>query len=306
MNFDSSESFDDLNHYMSYGTDPLYQSENTEIVASYPGYNIISLIGKGFFGEVWKAERLSDGEIIALKVVNTDPLNPKMLQALKREAKILNKISRPQCQPFLVCFNDYKYLPDQNKFIIDMTLIEGKTLVKYAIILDEETRYKHLLLIMKDIIKALEYLHNNGIIHNDVKPENIIIDKHLTPILVDFGVACVDLSVCKLDKNVTSKCCKGIMGPNMYISPETIKRKVYYIESDIWSLGITFYIAATGKYPFNKGNNLEELFNNIKNDEPDKLNTSNEVLNYIVNRALDKNPVTRITIPEISKILSEL
>lgn len=306
MNFDSSESFEDINHYLSYGKDPVYPYNNTTIVSSYPGYNIISLIGKGFFGEVWKAERLSDGEIIALKVVNTDPLNPRMLQLLKTEAKILNKISRPQCQPFLVCFNYYKYLPDQNKFIIDMTLIEGKTLVKYVNTLDNETRYKHLLLIMKDIIKALKYLHNNGIIHNDVKPENIIIDKHLTPILVDFGVACIDSSTCKLGKNVTSKCCKGIMGPNMYISPETLKRNVYYIESDIWSLGITFYMVAAGKYPFNKGNNVEELFKNIQNDDPNKLNTSNEVLNYIVNRALDKNPVTRITITEISKILNDI
>lgn len=315
MSFESSEGefseegYDSSGAYVSYIKPTPKALDSKDI---YPGYTLIEVIGKGFFGSVWKARRLSDDKIIALKVVKINPNRPNMRKELEREVEILAKISRPVCQPFLVCFNDYKYIEDRDEYIIDMNLIEGKTLMEYAeSVPDEKTRYRHLLLIMKDIVKAIEYLHKNGIIHNDIKPENIIIDEHLTPILVDFGVACLELAICPLQHNeetVSSLCCKGILGPIMYISPETLKnRGTYFTQSDIWSLGVTFYTSATlGGYPFEKTGKVKQLFKNIKSSEPTKLKTSNEILNYIVNRALDKNPTTRITIPEINEILEEI
>lgn len=283
---------------------PLY-SENVS-PNKYPGYKLISPIGKGYFGTVWKALRLVDDKIIALKTVKIPENDNIMLNNLLNEVKILTKISSPICQPFLVCFNDYMYLKDINEFIIDMNLIEGKNLLQYAnTIFDINVKYRHLLLILKDIIKPIKYLHDNGIIHNDIKPDNIIIDDHLTPILVDFGVSCLDTQKCVLNDIITL-CCTGVKGPNLYISPETLKTNAYYTQSDIWSLGVTFYVAATGGYPFVVSKNVKELYYHIRNDPLEKLDTSNEMLNYIVNRALDKNSATRITLSEIAEILQNL
>ncbi len=287
----------------SYGSQPT-EAEILAARPSYPGYELVEVIGRGFFGKVWKAVRLSDNKTVALKVIQIS-IDPKidMLKNLQREVSILKKISTPRCQPFLVCFNSYQYLPDTNEFLIDMNLIVGKNLLEYSNSVSGDIKYKHLLLIMKDITKALLYLHNNGIIHNDVKPDNILIDANKTPILVDFGVSCFDTSVCLLD-NTTAPCCKDVQGPNKYISPETIKTKAYFTQSDIWSLGLTFYVVSSGVYPFDIGTGIQELFDRILKD-PVKLQTGNEVLDYIVNRSLDKNPVTRISLEEINKILDQ-
>jgi serine/threonine protein kinase len=273
------------------------------------GYKLIKEIGSGFFGKVYDAIRQSDGKNVALKVIKIDPENSSAVNDLKREVSILTKISDPDCQPYLVCFNGYKYIENEQLFLIDMNMVKGDTLGKFA----DRVRYnpkftRYLLLIMKDLIKAISYLHKNGIIHNDIKPDNIIISSNLTPVLVDMGVACTDLMPCPIE-DVEKLCCKGIKGPNMYISPETIFTKGgYFKESDIWDLGLTFYITVIQKYPIDIGEPLtaRKLVSALQTRELNKLKSGNEILDYIVNRALDKNINTRITLPEIETMLKDI
>ena len=275
-------------------------SDARSIIDDYEGYELIREIGSGNFGRVYRAKRLSDGNIIALKVINVR--TDTMLKDIYREVSILKKISDPVCQPFLVCFNRYKYLEDTGEFLIEMDMVEGKIMSDFIKDVPEDKKYKYILLILKDIITAIIYLHRNNIIHNDIKPDNIIIDENLTPVLVDFGVACEDVSICSLDDE-NKKCCKNIFGPKQYISPETLDTKAYYKESDIWSLGVTLYVSATNDLPFDHDGRAKTLFNNIRNDYPKKLITSNNLLNYIVNSSLNKDPNTRITPEEIHRLL---
>lgn len=291
------------------GSSPPEEEEEPTQIGSYPGYKLMKELGKGHFGTVYEAIREKDGKTVALKAVTIDPRDPEALPNLMREVSILIKISDPECQPFLVCFHGYKYLEDQNVFLIDMDLVEGQNLLDYkGNIHFKDILYRHLLLIMKDLVEALQYLHRNGIVHNDVKPDNIIIDKNLTPVLVDMGVACSNLTLCQIDETNSGLCCRGAMGPVMYVSPERIKTKANFPQSDIWSMGMTFYVVATGTYPFDLGSDPTpgKLLRALKTQEPKKLQTSNEVLNYIVNRSLDKNPVTRIGLDEISQILDRI
>ena len=297
---------------LDYGS-PVKPSE-TKLKQLYPGYDLIKVIGSGFFGKVYEATRLSDNKSIALKVVRIDPNNPDSLEDLKREVTILSKISDPVCQPYLVCFLGYKYLEDQNVFLIEMNMVQGNTLSSFSNTYRGTQKFtKYLLLIMKDIIKAIQYLHQNNIIHNDIKPDNIIIDANLTPVLVDMGVACLDSNVCALDtpqgSDKTKKCCLGVKGPNMYLSPETIATKgAYFKESDVWGLGLTFYVIVNREFPFDIGPiaSAKRMINAIRTEEPKKLRSGNEVLDHIVNRALDKNINTRITLAEISDILTDI
>src|SRR5207249_3713394 len=98
------------------------------------------------------------------------------------------EISKPQCNPFLACYYNHFYSDD--KLYIVSEFIDGVTLDVYCDNLFSQKEYsklyRHLLLIVKDIVTGLKLVHGKGIIHNDIKPQNIIIDKDLTPKLVDF------------------------------------------------------------------------------------------------------------------------
>ena len=306
MSGKSSEDFSSMDIPPFNSAEPIEDVEYVDPISNkYEGYKLYNKLGQGHFGSVWKASRLSDGKIIALKIINIDQRNPQALKDVENEVRILKKISDPKCNPYMACLYDYKYLPQTNEFLIEMELVKGDTLDYYINRLEDSKKYKHLLAITKDVAKTLSILHNNGIIHNDVKPDNIIIDNDMAPILVDFGVACDNLSVCSMDKKVQGLCCKNVKGPNMYVSPETIKTGGYFPESDIWSLGVTLYLMATGSYPFRSdGSSVKEITQSILKQDIITLNTPNEKLNSIVNGALIKDPSKRITLGEIGRIIN--
>jgi len=274
----------------------------------YDNYKIVKRLGGGHFGSVYEAIRKSDNKTIALKEVNLGPNSNTNLEALEKEISILKKISSPHCQPYLVCFYGSEYIKDKNIYLIEMELVKGVTLQEFGTIYSINPKLnKYLLLIIKDIVTALQYLHDHGIIHNDIKPDNILITDNLVPVVVDMGVSCFVTTSCTLG-NKRSDCCHS-KGPYLYLSPETIENKGYYFkESDVWSLGMTIFVVVTGKYPFdfNGGVTFRDAATIIKNNDPYILNSSDELLNTIVNRCLDKNISTRITLKEISEMLKEL
>ena len=266
-------------------------------------YELIKKLGSGAQGTVWKAIRKDDHKTVAVKVISVGS-NQKEYETAVNELKKLNEISTPTCHPNLICFNGFD-ASNKDKIIIEMEYIDGETLGDYAQHYQGETLYRRLLAITKDIIKGISYMHDKNILHNDIKPENIMIDKSLTPKLVDFGLAC-STRKCKIKKK-RKPCCKGYNGTPLYVSPEMLNTRTRYLESDIWSLGVTLYHAATGKVPFDFGPNptIESALQIIadKNIKPKKLRTSNQTLNTIVNKALVRNPLKRITLKEIESLL---
>lgn len=270
-------------------------------------YVIIQVLGSGSQGAVYKAKRLSDGKVVALKILNVRYGSEKYNQALS-EVEMLEKISKPQCNPYLSCYYDHSYDAERNQLLIEMEYIEGKTLGEYAKVYREReqynTLYKHLLAITKDIVSGLELVHAKNIIHNDIKPENIIIDKNLTPKLVDFGVAC-KTEKCLIYQGLKVECCQGFSGSPHYVSPEMITKQIRFLASDVWSLGVTLYYTATGTYPFDYSNEktINSILMTIVSQKPKILNTDNSDLNTIVNGALKQNPFDRIRLREISRIL---
>ena len=262
-------------------------------------YLVIQILGSGGQGEVRKVRRKSDGKVIALKILNVEWGSDKFNQAMN-EVAMLEEISKPQCNPFLACYYAHYYDFVNNKFLIEMEFIEGTTLDKFIFNTESSNRNKYLLLILKDLITAIKLVHSKGIIHSDIKPDNILITKDLVPKLVDFGAGC-KTSLC--DKEV--QCCRGFVGTARYLSPEVITQRTRYFSSDIWSLGVTLYYCATKKYPFNFGTiqDYQNIIRIIISDTIIPLNTNNQLLNEIVNESLIKNPFNRISPEEISDML---
>lgn len=267
-------------------------------------YEFIKKLGSGAQGSVWKAIRKRDGKTVAVKIINISSKNIEYAHAIN-EIKKLNELSTPICHPNLLCFYGFDR-SNPSKILIEMEYIDGETLFKYSKKYKGSKLYRHLLAITKDIIKGLSYMHKKNILHNDIKPENIMIDRSLTPKLVDFGLACTATS--RYYKSRTPQpSCSGFNGTPIFVSPEMLNYKRRYKQSDIWSLGVTLYNAATGKFPFNFGSNpsIQKVLQIIKDPsiKPKKLNTSNKLLNTIVNRALVRDINKRITLKEINTLL---
>ena len=273
---------------------------------SIKDYEIIERLGEGAQGTVWKVIRRSDKKIIALKILSVH--DEKSVEMAKNELDKLHALATPECHPNIVCYYGYVYDADKNNFLVEMEYIEGEDLDDYAKKLRDNKEYdklyNHLLLIVKDLIKGLMYAHEKGILHNDMKPGNIRIDTSLTPKLVDFGIACYAHDSCKLGSG-SSPCCKGFGGTPAFASPEMYSSETRYPQSDIWSLGMSLYQSATGELPYDIDDpkNLRELFQNIQDEEPKELHTTNPLLDRIVNESLVKDPAKRITASEINELL---
>ena len=165
--------------------------------------------------------------------------------------------------------------------------------------------YNSLLALFKDLATGLYFAHTKGLIHRDIKPANILITSQNIPKIVDFGIACSSQS-CRLNMDFyKAQCCQGRIGTPLFMAPETISSGESYFASDVWSLGVTIFLLASGRYPFNFKNSqdVNSVFFTIVNDAPLSLTTSNPALNTLVNSCLVKDYSRRISIPEILNYL---
>lgn len=245
-------------------------------------YEIIEQLGSGVFGKVYKAKRKSDNKIIALKVIDIPTSKPDLVEDTKEEIETLKKLADPECNPFVICYYDSYYDSEKEQFLIEMELIEGTDMEKYVDNLwknkSKEMVYYYILLIAKDLLQGLKYTHGKNIIHNDIKPENIMMDTKNVPRIIDYGLSCNAIEL------EGFKYCISNGGSPMYVAPEFFSLDLRLPASDLWALGISLYIAVQDEYPIEVDENasLNTLFNIIRDEEPKKLTTSNSQLNNLV------------------------
>ena len=269
-------------------------------------YNKLKELGRGNYGAVWLAEK--EGHLIALKEVELPKVgNPKRDLAL-REVELLKEISTPTCHRSLSCYYDSQVIGD--KLFLEMEYIEGQTLKKFC---DEYQNsglqlrlFKALIAVIADIAEGLRYMHEKGVIHRDVKPENILITAELQPKLIDIGLACTvlkgkDEKVEKCDVLGTKiSCCKGYAGTPYFSAPEVLNKEESYFASDVFSLGATIYYCATGgKYLFPGREKMSELQKFLAKGIYPRLSTPNVSLNTLVINMIIKNPLQRLTTTQI-------
>ena len=248
-------------------------------------YELIEVIGEGGMAIVYKARDLKLNRLVAVKVLKkefTD--NTDISQKFKKEATAIANLSDMN----IVNVLDVGHEENENMDYFVMEFVDGKTL-KDIIISNGKIGWSTAVAISIQVAKALDCAHRNGIIHRDVKPQNILITEHGDVKVTDFGIA----------KSATSSTITNtttIMGSAHYLSPEQAKGTFIDFRTDLYSLGIVLYEMVTGKLPFEGESPVTIALKHIQEEalEPKKVNDFiPESLNNFIMKAISKEPILR-------------
>lgn len=289
-------------------------------------YRKDKLIGKGAFGSVWLG-RVKDKEgnekQVAIKITRPSESTPRT--SLIREINVLKDISQnvnlPSIMKYYWSQNIREKQPDE-KFIIVTEYIDGVTLRDYFPFLNskrkeegkgplsEEDRCRLMVAILKDVSEGLSALHSHGIIHRDIKSENIMIDTRTSqPKIIDFGLACYakDNPACAIkqgDEIFDFPCC-DYAGSPLFSAPEANLNDRCYFSSDVWSLGVVVFDVLFDKYIFQQDIKTRlGLYKALRDSPVLPLGTKNEFLNDITAGMLEKDVLQRITSSQLYEIIS--
>ncbi len=275
---------------------------NKNIFKFLPDLDVVKQIGAGSTGIVFQVKK--NNANYALKILRSD-LAPEMHQLQRggqflSEAKILSNIKHPN----IVEIYDYGFSDNYMPYIL-MEFISGKPLTK--IIKNNALDLKKRLNIFLQICKAIQFIHNNKVLHRDIKPGNIMIADNLTIKLTDFGLAHI------IDANSSSQ--NQISGSPAYMSPEAFSETdTIDHHSDIFSLGVLGYELFTGEKPFS-GNNIPEIRHSICNMKPiapSRINPDIYMeIEYFLHEMLAKKPKHRFdnltdVISSLEKLISSV
>ena len=208
-------------------------------------YRLIKLLGRGAMGEVYQAEDTRKRRIVALKLISQQYSgNPEFRERMQREADTAGRLTEPHVVPI----HDYGEIDGQ--FYVDMRLIEGIDLRGML------NRYGPMnparaVAIVRQIAAALDAAHDAGVIHRDVKPENILLTSHDFAYLVDFGVARA-----RTDAGLTQP--GTTVGTYHYMAPERFTKGEVTDSVDVYSLACVLHECLTASHPF-RANSIERL-----------------------------------------------
>jgi serine/threonine-protein kinase len=246
-------------------------------------YEITELIGEGGMADVYKAVDVVDGKEVAVKILKKEfAESEEFLRRFRNESKAIAVLSHPN----IVKIYDVGF-SEKIQFIV-MEYIDGITLKEYM----ESERvlnWKDSVHFVTQILRALQHAHERGIVHRDIKPQNIMMFTDGTIKVMDFGIA-------KFAREEGRTATDQAIGTVHYISPEQARGDVTDAKSDLYSVGVMLYEMLTGQKPFDTDNpvsiavmhmqNIAELPRHINPDIP-------EPIEEIIVHAMEKNPNDR-------------
>jgi eukaryotic-like serine/threonine-protein kinase len=271
-------------------------TENNPSFAYAPGdliaskYRLEQLIGEGGMGAVFRARNTSLDMLVAIKLLRADLNRALLAGRLMQEARAVAKLTHPG----IVRVFDVGQTALGDPFIV-MELLDGETL---AALIDRQRGLTaiHAVQLLLPIADALSAAHAKGLVHRDVKPDNVLLvvsdEGIVQPKLLDFGI----VKSAQADGSSDLSEAGSVVGSPDYMSPEQARGLAQVdSRSDLWSFSVVLYEAIAGVPPF-QANNHDTLLRMIVQDEPKSLLTlgvANHALSYIVARGLSKNPLER-------------
>ena len=248
-------------------------------------YTIVNVIGSGGMATVYGAYDQVAGRSVAIKMMNKKlENNAKQIKLFVNESTALSLLSHPN---IVQVYNTA--ITNSTKYII-MEYVEGITLKKH---IDHRGALpeREVIYYASQILSALDYIHSKGIVHCDIKPQNIILLQNGSIKVADFGIARLDAM---LDRSAEKS--DTALGTVYYVSPEQAQGKAPQAESDLYSLGVMLYEAMTNRLPFYHDNPTEVAKMQINKEPiyPSIYRPDISVgLEQIILRAMEKNPKKR-------------
>lgn len=246
-------------------------------------YEIKELIGVGGMAHVYKAEDIVQTRTVAIKILKDEFLDsPDFLRRFRNESKAIAVLS----QPNIVKVYDVSF-GDTIQYII-MEYIDGITLKEF-IETQEILTWKEAVHFAAQILKGLQHAHDKGIVHRDIKPQNIMLLQDGTIKVMDFGIA-------RFARDDARTMTDKALGSVHYISPEQAKGETADEKSDIYAVGVMLFEMITGKLPFEADNavSVALMQMQVTPKMPSELNSSiPKGLEEITIRAMQKNAIMR-------------
>ncbi|MBQ4310530.1 MAG: Stk1 family PASTA domain-containing Ser/Thr kinase [Oscillospiraceae bacterium] len=246
-------------------------------------YEITELIGIGGMADVYKAKDIVDKKVVAVKILKNEYAdNDDFVRRFRNESKAIAVLSHPN----IVKIYDVGFT-EKMQFIV-MEYIDGITLKEF-IEQQGSLKWKDAVYFIIQILRALQHAHDRGIVHRDIKPQNIMLFPDGTIKVMDFGIA---RFAREEGKTMTDKA----IGSVHYISPEQAKGDVTDERSDIYSVGIMLYEMLTGIKPFDGESPVSIALMHMRDNarRPRSINDTIPVgLEEIVMRAMQKQPAKR-------------
>lgn len=248
-------------------------------------YQINGFIGEGGMSRVWRALDQNTGKNVAVKVLREEySEDESFIRRFDREAQAASRMSHPN----IVNLLDVGVEEDGTRYLV-MEYVQGKTLKRFI----QESgalRPEIAAQIIIRVLAALQHAHQNGVVHRDIKPQNILIDKEGTVKVADFGIARM------ANAQTVNQTDESVMGSVYYFSPEQARGAAVDARSDIYSVGVVFYEMLTGKVPFTGDSPVAIAMQHLQTAPipPAEVNPSvSSALDFVVLHAMEKKPRRR-------------
>lgn len=257
-------------------------------------YRLLAKLGHGGMGTVWRAKDETVDREVAVKEPRVPDQLPERERAnaherMRREARAAARLDHPA----VVNVHDVAVV-DGRPWIV-MELVQGRSL---GDALQEGTLgVREAARIGLEVLGALEAAHTAGILHRDVKPDNVLLGRYDRVVLTDFGIAQIEG-----ETNLTDT--GGFVGSPEYIAPERVLGRRPGPASDLWSLGVVLYTATEGVSPFRR-NNTAATLQAVLHSAPAPPASARGPLADAIDGLLDKDPARRPNAAEVRRLLAE-
>jgi tRNA A-37 threonylcarbamoyl transferase component Bud32 len=246
-------------------------------------YEITALVGKGGMATVYKGYQRDIERYVAIKVLPPHPgQDEQFVDRFRLEARTIARLQHPHILPL------YDYGTDDNILYLVMAYVDGGSLHDY--VRREPLPLPEVERLLSQVSSALDYAHRQGVVHRDIKPDNILMDKEGNAILADFGIVKI------LESGNALTVTGGLMGTPAYMAPEQGQGLPVDSRSDLYSLGVVLYEMLAGAPPFNADTPMQLVFKQINAPVPDIRALRPELpaaLTNVLVRALAKEPNQR-------------
>jgi serine/threonine-protein kinase len=275
---------------------PGADSKPNEIIGGR--YQILGLLGVGGMGSVYRARDLELDEPVALKMIRRELSDqPDMLERFRREVKLARRVTHENVAR---TFDIGEH--GQQKFLT-MELVDGESLAALL------ARSRHLPIarvveLTEAICAGLDAAHRAGVVHRDLKPDNVMLARDGRVVITDFGIARA------FESGASSNTIGTLQGTPAYMAPEQVEAAAVDARTDLYALGVMLYELCTGQLPFRANSPLAQAAARLTEAAPDPRAVRPDLpdaLARVIERCLMRNPGDRfVSVTEVAAVLKSM